>query len=57
MAKEPDFLKGLGVQNVSEYIKSDGVNRIMQEWGNKLIFDLRTRLRKNKTNAKWFAFG
>jgi hypothetical protein len=51
MAKEPDFLKGLGVQNVSEYIKSDGVNRIMEEWGNKLIFDLRTRLRKNKTNA------
>lgn len=51
MAKEPDFLKGLGVQNVSEYFKSDGVNRIMQEWGNKLVFDLRTRLRKNKTNA------
>jgi hypothetical protein len=51
MAKEPDFLKGLGVENVSEYLKSDDVNRIMADWGNKLIFDLRTKLRKNKTNA------
>jgi len=51
MAKEPDFLKGLGIENVSEYLKSDGVNRIMADWGNKLIFDLRTKLRNNKTNA------
>jgi len=51
MAKEPDFLKGLGVENLSQFIKSDGVNLIMQDWGNKLITDLRKRLKKNKTNA------
>jgi len=51
MAKEPDFLKGLGVQNITEEIKSSGVNSIIQDWGNKLIEALRTKLKKNKSNA------
>jgi hypothetical protein len=51
MAKEPDFLKGLGIQNITEEIKSSGVNSIIQDWGNKLIEALRTKLKKNKSNA------
>lgn len=51
MAKEPDFLKGLGVQNLTEEIKSGGVNSIIQEWGNKLIEALRLKLKSNKSNA------
>ena len=51
MAKEPDFLKGLGVQNITEEIQSGGVNAIIQEWGNKLIEALRRKLKSNKSNA------
>lgn len=51
MAKEPDFLKGLGIQNITEEIKSGGVNAIIQEWGNKLIEALRRKLKSNKSNA------
>jgi len=51
MAKEPDFLKGLGIQNITEEIQSGGVNRIIQDWGNKLIEALRVKLKKNKSNA------
>jgi hypothetical protein len=51
MAKEPDFLKGLGIQNITEEIQSGGVNAIIQDWGNKLIEALRTKLKKNKSNA------
>jgi hypothetical protein len=51
MAKEPDFLKGLGIQNITEEIQSGGVNSIIQDWGNKLIAALRTKLKKNKSNA------
>jgi len=51
MAKEPDFLKGLGIQNITEEIKSSGVNSIIQDWGNQLIAALRTKLKKNKSNA------
>lgn len=51
MAKEPDFLKGLGIQNISEEIKSSGVTSIIQEWGNKLIDALRRKLKSNKSNA------
>jgi len=51
MAKEPDFLKGLGIENITEEIQSGGVNAIIQDWGNKLIAALRTKLKKNKSNA------
>jgi hypothetical protein len=51
MAKEPDFLKGLGIQNITEEIQSSGVNRIIQDWGNQLIAALRAKLKKNKSNA------
>jgi len=51
MAKEPDFLKGLGIQNITEEIQSGGVNAIIQDWGNKLIAALRAKLKKNKSNA------
>jgi hypothetical protein len=51
MAKEPDFLKGLGIQNITEEIQSGGVNRIIQDWGNQLIAALRAKLKKNKSNA------
>ena len=51
MGKEPDFLKGLGIKNISEEIKSSGVTSIIQEWGNKLIEALRRKLKSNKSNA------
>jgi len=51
MAKEPDFLKGLGIQNITEEIQSGGVNAIIQDWGNKLIAALRIKLKNNKSNA------
>lgn len=51
MAKEPDFLKGIGIKNITEEIKSTGVTSIIQQWGNKLIASLRTKLKNNKSNA------
>jgi len=51
MAKEPDFLKGLGIQNITKEIQSGGVNAIIQDWGNKLIEALRRKLKNNKSNA------
>jgi hypothetical protein len=51
MAKEPDFLKGIGIKNITQEIQSGGVNSIIQEWGNKLIAALRKKLKNNKSNA------
>ena len=51
MAKEPDFLKDIGIKNITQEIQSGGVNSIIQEWGNKLIAALRTKLKNNKSNA------